>query len=668
MNLSVGCIVEFSAKGSHPEIAVVMSAAGGNVRLLLTNGKETTITEKKIMHATARPATGVADRESCRQHLARANEQRKNLTETINLEELHGLLYEEQRVFTIAELAGFLFEPDDDDSAAALLRALCSDKLYFKDKNDGYQPVSLDDLAAAREQLARRQAQEDEENNLAEALRQLEKAGTVAETLESHINDLKSLAACGEEAKISKRLGNALDRADLNNPRKLFQALVKSGIFAADENLDIIRCKLPVEFGPEVQAEAAAIAVTAPAVNNRRDLTAERIWAIDTPETRDRDDAFSFEARADGSYLLQVHVADPAELIKPGSILDREAARRGSSVYMPDQRVHMLPTLISEELLSLNHAENRMALTFSLLFSPQCELQEVDIFESLIHIEQAIDYDTADSMLAENSWLQQALNFSGRLKMKREETGAIMFPRQPELSVKVKDGEIIVEQRSRDDLTQGMIAEFMIWANHAAAEYCRKNSIPCLYRVQEGDDSRPEFGASFDPVQFFTAIKTFRKTTVSQTAGRHYSLGLSSYTQATSPLRRYSDLLVHRQIKAAINGRQPEYNDNDLAQAVLISDSAVSRAEEIMRNRDRYFLHKYLKQQQKSGEVVFDGTIVEAGSNEAVFYVDFFCSFKHCRRPSFDIAAGQQVLVKVTQIDLLDGTIRFELRQKQVSS
>ncbi|EKD82747.1 MAG: Exoribonuclease, VacB/RNB family protein, partial [uncultured bacterium] len=255
--------------------------------------------------------------------------------------------------------------------------------------------------------------------------------------------------------------------------------------------------------------------------------------------------------------------------------------------------------------------------------------------------------------------------FAEQLKGRREKMGAVMFPRQPELSIKVRDGEIIIEQRNREDLTQGMIAEFMIWANHAAAEYCRKNTIPCLYRVQEGDDNKPEFGDTFDPVQFFTTIRTFRKTTVSQEAGRHYSLGLSAYTQATSPLRRYSDLLIHRQIKAVINGQPPVYDQNELAQAVLISDSSVSRADEIMRDRERYFLHKHIKERQKAGEVVFDGIVVDTGSaNEVVFYVDFFCSFKHCRRPSFDVTVGQKVRVKVNQIDLFDGIIRFDLRQQ----
>ncbi|PKL43712.1 MAG: hypothetical protein CVV41_08045 [Candidatus Riflebacteria bacterium HGW-Riflebacteria-1] len=665
MNLAAGYIVEFSAKGSQPEIAAVLSAAGGNVRLYLLNGKETTVTEKKIMHATSRPAISIADREACRQNLINANEQRKSIAESLDLGELHELLSEEQRMFNLKELAEFLFAPDDDNSAAALLRQLCADKLYFKNKNDCYQPVSSEELAAAREQLARKQAQEEEENNLTEALRQLERTGNVSDLLKDQLNDLKNLAACGEEAKISKRLGNALDRASLNDPRKVFQALVKAGVFNADENLAIIRYKLPLAFAPEILAEAEALSKETPDTSRRRDLRSQRIWAIDTPDTRDRDDAFSFELLDGGSFLLQVHVADPAELIKPDSILDKEAARRGSSVYMPDQRINMLPAAISEELLSLNSGETRLALTFSLTFSSDCELSQIEIFESIIHIEKTIDYDTADSMLPDNEWLRQALTFAEQLKGRREKMGAVMFPRQPELSIKVRDGEIVIEQRNREDLTQGMIAEFMIWANHAAAEFCRKNSIPCLYRVQEGDDNKPEFGNSFDPVLFFSAIRTFRKTTVSQEAGRHYSLGLSAYTQATSPLRRYSDLLIHRQIKAAINGQPPLYSQNELAQAVLISDSAVSRADEIMRDRERYFLHKHIKTRQKSEEVVFDGTVVDTGSvNDVVFYVDFLCSFKHCRRPSFDVVVGQKVGVKVNQIDLFDGTIRFDLRQR----
>ena len=153
----------------------------------------------------------------------------------------------------------------------------------------------------------------------------------------------------------------------------------------------------------------------------------------------------------------------PAELILPGSPLDKEAARRGSSVYMPDKRIHMLPTGISENFLSLSEGNERLALTFKLDFSAAGNLDHLQISESLIKIERAIDYDAADQLLASDPWLTEAVKFAEMLKKQREANGAMMFPRQPELSVKVVDGEIVIERRNRDDLTQGMIAEFMIW-------------------------------------------------------------------------------------------------------------------------------------------------------------------------------------------------------------
>jgi exoribonuclease-2 len=661
MNLAAGCIIEFSAKGSQPETGVVLNSAGGTVRVLLLNGKETTTQEKKVLHATGRAVTTVSDRETCRQNLVNANNSRRQIYETINLQELHELVAEEAKSFSLKELAGFLFAPEDDDSAAALLRRLCEDRLYFRNKNDAYFPATPEEVAAAKEQLQKKQAIESEEAALVDALKLLENSGTLSEQLKPHINDLKNLAACEEEAAVNKRLGAALEKSGMTSARKMFQALVKAKIFSPDENLLITRYRLPVEFSRELAEEAERLCRT-PQPAGRKNLVHLQTWAIDTPGSKDRDDAFSLENTAESGYRLWVHIADPAELIKPESPLDKEASRRGSSVYMPDLRIHMLPPEISENNMSLNEGADRLALSFALDFSAGLELVNLEICESVIRISRAIDYDYADSIFQTEPWLQQAYSLATALKKKRAANGAVMFPRQPELSIRLENGEIIIEHRNRDDMTAGMIAEFMIWANHAAADWCRKNSIPCLYRVQEGDGNTVEFTDTFDPVTFFAALRTFRKTTVSANAGRHYSLGLDAYTQVTSPLRRYSDLLLHRQIKAVIRGEQPPYSQNELAQAMLFADSAISRADEIMRDRERYFLYKYLKQQQKNGELVFSGTVVDTGMTEVTFYVDFLCSFRHCRKPSFDVSIGQKIGVKVNQIDLFDGLIRFDLR------
>jgi exoribonuclease-2 len=662
MNLATGYVVEFSAKGSQPGFAAVLSHAGGNVRLFLPNGKETTIPDKKVLHATTRAVVNPADREACKALLAEIDNRRRQLAEEIDLAEIHELLAEEERSFSLQDIAGYLYSDDEEDQIAALLRCLSEDKLYFRSKNECYTPLKEEEMLQIRQQIEKKQAQEAEELALVEDLKAAAAKKVLSEELQKRLNDLKMFVACGTDAPINKRLISALERAGLANQRKLMATLVACNAVDADENLLLIKYRVPIEFSSELRAVASEITgKNMSEVGHRLDLRQLKTWAIDTPGSKDRDDAFSFEQTDEGETTLYVHIADPAEFILPDSELDREAARRGSSIYMPDGRIHMLPEEISENFLSLSENGVRYAISFILHFDTELKLKNFKVAESIVTIDVATCYDSADALLNQDEWLRRALAFAESLKNIRAENGAAMFPRQPELEVKVVAGEIQVSHRSRDDQTAGMIAEFMIWANHAAAEWCRSKSIPCLYRIQEPADLPLEFSETFDPVSFFAAVKTFKKTIVSPNAGRHSSLGLSAYTQVTSPLRRYADLLLHRQIKAALNKTDLPYDQSELNQAMMIADEAISRADEIMREREKYFLLKYLKLRQKTETLIFEGVVVDQSMNDVTFYVDFLCSFKHCRKPGFTVATGQKVGVKVNQIDLFDGIIRFDL-------
>ena len=344
-------------------------------------------------------------------------------------------------------------------------------------------------------------------------------------------------------------------------------------------------------------------------------------------------------------------------------MLDKEAARRGSSIYMPDMRINMFPEIISEEFLSLDEGKERLALSFKLDFSNEIELKSISINKSIIKLEKATEYPLANEILKSDEWLNSAYLFSEKLKAERVKQGAVIIPRQPELNVKVVGDNIVIEKENRDELTAGMIAEFMIWVNHAAARWFHENSIPALFRTQEGDsDFVVPKCESFDPVAFWNTLKVMRKTVVGPDFGKHYSLGVIGYTQISSPLRRYSDLLLHRQIKAFLD-QQPFMTQEELNGRVMISDIAVDHAEDTMRDRERYYILKYIKQQQKSSEVIFDGVVVDSGLSEVNFYVDFLCSFRHCRKPNFDVTPGMTVKVKVNQIDLFDGIIRFDIRK-----
>ncbi|MGM0601330.1 MAG: ribonuclease catalytic domain-containing protein [Candidatus Rifleibacteriota bacterium] len=665
MNLVAGCVVEYVIKGNKIGLAAVLNAAEGNVRLFLANGKETSVTEKKILHATKKLQVNLKERETGKNQLQEIDARRNKLVKQLNLEELYELLAEEERSLDLAEIAGFLFDEDEEDETAALLRALVDDKLYFRYKNDLFTAVSRDELEQSLQKLAKEEAQEQQIQTWVQALKDSRQNKQLAQELKPELSQLKNFVAWGAESEINKKLFTALDRAGLANQRKLKAFLVGCNEMDIDENLLLLKYRVPVDFSEEIHDVVSELIDKfnneLSSQKNRIDLRNLKAWAIDTPGSKDRDDAFSFETEDDGSVNLYVHIADPAEFILPETPLDREAARRGSSIYMPDSRIHMLPAQLSEDCLSLSANGDRLALSIILKFSPQLELSEVSIKETIIKIEKATDYDTANKELKSDDWLARAYAFAEKLKQKRKEMGAAVFPRQPELEIKVEDGQISVSHVNRENLTASMIAEFMIWANHAAAGFCQLNKIPCLYRIQEPADVRADFSGDFDPVKFFAALKTFKKTTVSANAGLHASLGLHGYTQVTSPLRRYADLLLHRQIKSYVRTQKPCYSQNDLEQVLMLADEAIRRADEIMRDRDRYFLFKYLQLKRKNETLLLDATVVDQSMNEVYFYVDFLCGFRHCRRPRFDVAAGQKVKAKVNQIDLFDGLIRFEL-------
>lgn len=667
MSIVAGSVVEYYVKGSNLELALVLSVVPNGVRLLLLNGKETNITDKKIAHYTSSSRLSTSNRELSRQGLIELNLKREALAKELSLAEIHALLLEEQPFYTLGEMAGYVFEPDDEDSAAALLRCLLEDKIYFKHKNGQFTPASQQELEQAIEQQEKRRQAELEEQELAEALHAMSCQGKISEVLEANLSWLKAYVVDDSNNNMPKRLSNALEKAGLLSVQKVFNLLVRGGVFHEDENFDLIRNKLHTEFSKEQLEQVSQLCEAGLSLEGRKDLTHLKAWAIDTPQTKDRDDAFSFYEEADGSAVLWVHVADPTALILPGTALDLEASIRGTSIYMPDKRIYMLPERLSAELLSLDEGKERLALSFKLSFDGQQNLMGFEIFESCVRVEVAATYQQANEALEHDEWLKAAVAFSQRLKEKRRENGAIISPKQPELDIRVVDGEIIIEHEDRETLTGGMIAEFMVWVNHGAARWFNERALACLYRVQEAKGGQADFGEDFEPVVFWQAIKTFTKTKVGLEFGRHMSLGFDGYTQVTSPLRRYSDLILHRQLKSFLREGVGAYGAEGLTEAVFMSDIGASLGDEIMRNREQYFLLKYLKlrrqelaKQQKQLE--FNGVVVDcSGPTDVVFYVEFINGFKHCKRPNFDVAVGQPVRVRVNQIDLYDRLIRFEL-------
>ncbi len=777
MSLQVGQIVEFQGKDPPVQLGIVLAITPKGVRLLQLNRKETTVTERTVLHHTAQSKASPQDLDGCWEKARQCDEKRQRLAATINLGELHELLQGDVRPYGLLEMAGFLADAGDEDMEAALLRRLAADSFYFRQRKEGYVPVPADEVRAALEREEKRQRQEAEDQALVDDLKRAAAGTPLAELprVAAVLESLVQIVVWGAEAQVPKRVHEILERAGLHQPRPLFAFLVNIGRFGPDEHLDLLRYKVPTAFPPELDGEASrllarvaapgsstpnalgrtacgasprvpaeaepaagkppgwssgeappAVVSSATAQAGRRDLRGLPTWAIDSETTRDRDDAFSLEAD-DRGYTLWIHVSDVAASIPRDSPLDREASRRGTTIYLPEGNIPMLPPAISENALSLSDAGDRPALTWQIRLDPEGGIQSYEIYRSLVRVTVATDYPAADGQLEPAPtpgpghevagvsgtpvsagpipatgggvpagdpaappastpanpdtgvalrgtlkgahWtsptapiLAAGVRLAGKLRERRRQAGALLVERQPELKLTLApDGRVELGYRPGNSPTADMIMEFMVLANHLAARHCQEHDLPCLYRSQERAENLPELPAEFQPVAFFQALRFFRKTVLGATPGHHSSLGVGPYCQVTSPLRRYSDLLIQRQVTGHLDGGPVPYDAEGFQRALMAADEATRTAETIMRDRQNYWVLKFLQQELAAGRDAWPAVVVDQTPHDVVVYFELICEFRTCRRPAHDVAVGQRVTLRVKKADPFEGLFRFEI-------
>ena len=334
----------------------------------------------------------------------------------------------------------------------------------------------------------------------------------------------------------------------------------------------------------------------------RRDLTNELIITIDGADAKDLDDAISVKQLDNGNYLLGVYIADVSNYVKEGTFLDLEAFERGTSVYLPDRVIPMLPKKLSNGICSLNEGVDRLVMGCEIEVNEFGEIINSEIFEGVINSKHRMTYDDVNKILNGDEilinkysdiydMLISANNLSKILNKKRIERGAFMFE-TPEAKIILNDNGNVVDivLRQRFD-AECLIEEFMLLANECVAETMTWLDVPFIYRVHEEplddkvnklmllvnnfgydyklkgqkgvsrllqkilqDHDLNEEGLSQEDITRRgivnkALIRTMAKAKYQETNIGHFGLGSKCYTHFTSPIRRYPDLLVHRLIK-----------------------------------------------------------------------------------------------------------------------
>jgi ribonuclease R len=378
--------------------------------------------------------------------------------------------------------------------------------------------------------------------------------------------------------------------------------------------LSIIRkYHLPTEFPRDVLDQTKGIPETIGArqFDGREDLRGEFIITIDPDDARDFDDAIHVEKIGSG-WRLGVHIADVAAYVEPDSPLDREARRRGNSVYLPDRVIPMLPERLSNGVCSLNPGVDRLTHSVFIHFDKHGTAKSARFARSVIRSAHRLTYKQAYAILTAPSdqlgeKLHLAWELAALLRQRRFEHGALDLD-FPEVKVWIdKEGHPVKLERVENDKSHQLIEEFMLAANEAVARELKKRAIPTIYRIHENPDPEKlaeyrEFVLGFNfrvgdlthraELQRLLAsvrgkpeeqalkvalLKSLKRARYSPQPLGHYGLAKANYLHFTSPIRRYADLVVHRALGRDAALRRPvgaarrAYNP-DMAQIASIAE------------------------------------------------------------------------------------------------
>ena len=606
-----------------------------------------------------------------------------------------------QRELNPSELAELFFAETTPETESAVFRALSEDNLFFRRKGAQFLPKTEEQVLSERTRRQRQRAREEFREHVVKVLEQLlkkntdipEESGVILDRIQNWLR----FKTGDEIGLILEEIAGAAKARDA-----AYDILLRAG--RVDPTLDrfLVTAGIDPHFSPTL-IEAAAQLTPYTHIPARLDYQDAPAFTIDDEDTREVDDALTVRWEGD-EIVVGIHIADVSAFVTKGDTLDAEASRRSSTIYLPSITVPMFPERLSTDLASLRTAVPRPAFTVEVRFDKQANRAGYRIALSTIHVQKRLSYDEADQIIESDPALYTLHRIAKQLRDARSNRGAITF-RRAELKIRVKGDEIQITKINPNSPSRFVVSEMMILANGLAADFASVNSIPVIYRTQEprealavedtlsaaldaGDSTKTAPSIRRDPqrdllspaldavdstagrlggsditlsgtskaveaLAFERLRKTFKRSRLSLTPGLHSGLGLGAYTQASSPIRRYADLVTQRQFTAMLSGVPVPYGREELLQILAAAETAEQEIRAIEDRSTNYWLLEYLAR-YKRGESLAAVVLDPKGNIELQdYYLRGRVSGPVKLRP------GEMVDVRIETIDPAKGEVRF---------
>ena len=419
------------------------------------------------------------------------------------------------------------------------------------------------------------------------------------------------------------------------SPEKAHKLLLETGLW------DITRNPYPLRWG--LSTKSATEGLSSPPEEDRTEIPGFS-YAIDNEGSTDPDDAVAY----DGKYLW-VHIADPASTVIPDSSIDKAACQRGATLYIPEGAARMLCEDCLEDY-ALGLKEKSRALSFRILLNSDGGIEECQVMKTIVNVKR-LTYQEADK-IKDSDELKPLFDIARKNIERRSKSGAVQIT-MPEIQIRLEGEEkkVVITNHPHTESSE-MIREMMLLAGEGAAKFAFRNNIPFPFVSQEAPtipEDIPEGLAGQ-----FRLRRCMRKRNVGVTPGMHSGLGLALYSQVTSPLRRYSDLIAHQQLRAFIDGKKLMDKDTMLMK-ISEGDAGAMAAKKAERNTNMHWTLVYLLQNPDwTGEAIcVDNTQKLPQFSIPSLALETYIGIT-------GISLNEKISVKVLKIDLSELSVEFQ--------
>ena len=649
-------------KRREPALGVVLSAHPDKLSILSEDGKRYSVEPKKVVLLTGITVPETLTDSERKLEMRKWRRELEEKKDSVDLETLWQCVVEERETVSFEEILELYSGAEQVSAEQRFLVFWAVDKntVYLARGEDGYLVRSRDDVSMTLRTIELREERERRAQAAASWVRSVlsgeapsavdESHGEFLELIERYVIDLDDYGRA-KEAK------SFLHEASIKEVESAAEFLIKTGFWEKDDDPESKKIAFHFKHSQRALEEVEAVLSVRGDFEGLTDRTDLEVFSVDSETTQDIDDAISFEVHED-RVTLGVHISNVAHFIGRGSFLDQGALERAETAYFPEGRVDMFPRELVSRKLSLTAGDPRPALSLFATFNKE-DFTLIDYrFEAtVIRVSKNLTYAEATEIFDQTQWGNSLVVLTDSLRSTRVEKGAFIV-QLPELKIGVRDRDgISISKDYMDSPAHKVVSECMILMNRLSGDFFGKNAIPALFRSQSRD-IEPE-ARELDPEDVLfpvKVIKHLKPSFVTSTPEIHKSLGVPCYVQMTSPIRRYLDLVMQRQLISWLEEQKICYSESELEDTNTRVSLATREIKNAQRGRHRYWLIRYLLEKDIKGAT---GYVSSRGYNGFNVYIPEFLvelALSNAGGRVFDI--GSELSLSIWGVDPLRRRIR----------